>query len=160
MSDTLDEVLSLWDEHGLEAAIVTGGSTPTAFQSHLVPEYTEIRPGTYVYNDMNTVRGGFCSIDDCAARFICTVVSDAVPGQVVIDAGSKTLTSDRYDPAPERGHGHVIEYPEAKITKLTEEHGQVDITRLPQSAQGRRAGDRHPQPHLPVRESAGPLLVD
>ena len=38
---------------------------------------------------------GYCSIDDCAARFTCTVVSDAVPGKVVIDAGSKTLSSDR-----------------------------------------------------------------
>jgi D-serine deaminase-like pyridoxal phosphate-dependent protein len=54
------------------------------------------------------------------------VVSTAVPGQFVIDAGSKTLTSDRCGPAPESGHGYVVEYPEAKIFKLTEEHGQVD----------------------------------
>ncbi len=60
-----------------------------------MPEYTEIRPGTNVYNDMNTVRGGYCRLEDCAARITSTVISTAVPGQVVIDAGTKTLTSDR-----------------------------------------------------------------
>jgi len=127
VSDKLAETLAFWDEHGLPARIVSGGSTPTAYQSHLVPEYTEIRPGTYIYNDMNTVRGGYCTLDDCAARLVCTVVSTAVPGQVVIDAGSKTLTSDRCAPAPASGHGHVIEYPQAVITRLSEEHAQVDI---------------------------------
>jgi len=124
----LAETLDLWGQHGLEAKIVSGGSTPTAYQSHRVADLTEIRPGTYVMNDMNTVRGGYCTLDDCAARIICTVVSDAVPGQVVIDAGSKTLTSDRCVPAPESGHGYVVEYPMAQITRLSEEHGQVDIT--------------------------------
>jgi D-serine deaminase-like pyridoxal phosphate-dependent protein len=127
VSDKLAATLRMWTDHGLQARIVSGGSTPTAFQSHQIPEYTEIRPGTYIYNDMNTVRGGYCTLEDCAARLICTVVSTAVPGQVVIDAGSKTLTSDRCAPAPDSGHGYVLEYPEARITRLSEEHGQVDI---------------------------------
>jgi D-serine deaminase-like pyridoxal phosphate-dependent protein len=125
----LQETIHLWRRHGLQAAIVSGGSTPTAYQSHLVPHMTEFRPGTYVFQDMNGVRGGYASLDDCAARVIATVVSTAVPGQFVIDAGSKTLTSDRCSPAPESGFGHVIEYPGAKITKLTEEHGQVSADR-------------------------------
>lgn len=130
----LEAALAIWRRHGVVAEIVSGGSTPTAYQSHMVPQFTEIRPGTYIYNDMNTVRGGWVTLDDCAARIICTVVSNAVPGQVVIDAGSKTLTSDRCIPAPESGHGYIIEYPQATITKLSEEHGQVDIrncTRAP-----------------------------
>jgi D-serine deaminase-like pyridoxal phosphate-dependent protein len=127
VSDKLAETLKLWAEHGLQARIVSGGSTPTAFQSHQIPEYTEIRPGTYVYNDMNTVRGGYCTLEDCAAHIVCTVVSTAVPGQVVIDAGSKTLASDLCGPAPDSGHGYILEYPEARISRLSEEHGQVDI---------------------------------
>jgi len=124
----LGATLALWRENGFEARIVSGGSTPTAYQSHLIPGLTEIRPGTYVFNDMNALRGGFCGLNDCAARIVCTVVSEAVPGQVVIDAGSKTLTSDRCIPAPESGHGLIVEYPDARITKLSEEHGQVDVT--------------------------------
>jgi D-serine deaminase-like pyridoxal phosphate-dependent protein len=124
----LVEAIDLWRRHGLEAASVSGGSTPTACLSHCMSSLTEIRPGTYVFFDLNCVRGGYATIDDCAARVACTVVSDAVPGQVVMDAGSKTLTSDLCGPAPESGHGYVVEFPSAKITCLTEEHGQLDVT--------------------------------
>jgi D-serine deaminase-like pyridoxal phosphate-dependent protein len=134
VAQKLQEALDCFDRHGLCRGIVSGGSTPTVFQSHLVPQVTEIRPGTYVFNDMNTVHGGFCSLDDCAAGIICTVVSDAVAGQVVLDGGTKTFTSDR-GPAPDSGHGHIVEYPDAAITKLTEEHGQADVSRCPSRPQ-------------------------
>lgn len=133
------EALDLWKVKGLAAPIVSGGSTPTAYQSHLIKSHTEIRPGTYIFSDMNGVRGGYTTIDDCAARILATVVSDAVPGQVVVDAGSKTLTMDRCGPAPDSGHGHIVEYPQAIITKLTEEHGQVDIRQCGKSP---RVGER------------------
>lgn len=124
----LDETLELWKRSGLKAGIVSGGSTPTAYQSHLIKAYTEIRPGTYVYNDMNTLRGGWCALEDCAARIVCTVVSDAVKNQIVLDGGTKTLTSDRSLIAPDSGHGMIVEYPQAKITRLSEEHAQVDVS--------------------------------
>jgi D-serine deaminase-like pyridoxal phosphate-dependent protein len=124
----LEEVLDAWKRAGLEARIVSGGSTPTALQSHRIHGLTEIRPGTYVFNDMNSVRCGCAALDDCAAQVLATVVSTAIPGQIVLDAGSKTLTSDRCGPAPDSGHGYIPEYPQAKITKLSEEHAQVDIT--------------------------------
>lgn len=129
IADRLARTLEAWHAHGLNAEVVSGGSTPTAYQSHRIPHLTEIRPGTYIFNDMNTVRGGFCAIEDCAARVLCTVVSDAVPDQVVIDAGTKTLTGDLCLPAPDSGHGHVVEYPEARIGRLSEEHGQIDVGR-------------------------------
>jgi D-serine deaminase-like pyridoxal phosphate-dependent protein len=125
----LDHILSLWREHGLQAGIVSGGSTPAAFQSTLLHHLTEIRPGTYIFNDMNCVHGKSATLEDCAARIIATVVSTAVPGQVVLDAGTKTLTSDRCGPAPDSGHGYIVEYPQAKIAKLNEEHAQMDVTR-------------------------------
>lgn len=127
IDNKLTQTIELWKKNGLRATIVSGGSTPTAYSSHLIKHMTEFRPGTYIFNDMNTVHGGFCKLEDCAARIVATVVSDAVPGQVVIDAGSKTLTSDRCGPMPDSGHGYVVEYPQAKITKLSEEHGQVDM---------------------------------
>ena len=129
LDSLLGEILGLWLHGGLEARIVSGGSTPTALRSHFVKHLTEIRPGTYVYNDMNCVHGRCAELADCAARIVSTVISTAVPGQVVLDAGSKTLTSDRCGPAPDSGHGFIVEYPEAKITKLSEEHAQVDVSR-------------------------------
>jgi D-serine deaminase-like pyridoxal phosphate-dependent protein len=128
VDDLLAETIQLWSQHGLSAPIVSGGSTPTAYQSHLVKNLTEIRPGTYIFNDMNTVDGGYCTLDDCAARIIATVISDATSGQIVIDAGSKTLTMDLNGWAPNSGYGHIVEYPTARICKLSEEHGQVDVS--------------------------------
>lgn len=126
----LQEAVDLWRKDGLHASIVSGGSSPTAYQSHLVPALTEIRPGTYIYNDANMVAGQWCGIEDCAARVHCTVVSNAMPGKVVVDAGSKTFTSDRRIFATETtGHGIVIGYPEARIVRLSEEHGEVDVSR-------------------------------
>jgi len=124
----LSETLELWRQHGLSATIVSGGSTPSAFHSHHIGHLTEIRPGTYIFNDMNCVHGGSAKLEDCAARIVATVVSTAVPGQVVLDAGSKTLSSDLCGPAAASGHGHIVEFPHAKIVKLSEEHAQVDVT--------------------------------
>jgi D-serine deaminase-like pyridoxal phosphate-dependent protein len=127
VGDLIAETIALWARHGLAAAIVSGGSTPTAYQSHVVGNLTEIRPGTYIFNDMNTLRGGYCSLADCAARVLVTVVSNAIADQIVLDAGSKTLTSDRCI-LPEHGFGHIVELPAARITKLNEEHAQVDVS--------------------------------
>ena len=63
----LQDVISLWKKHGLAAKIVSGGSTPTATQSHLVSALTEIRPGTYIYYDWNSVSGRWCG-----ARGLCS----------------------------------------------------------------------------------------
>ncbi len=125
----LKESLDLWAKHGLKAPIVAGGTTPTAYQSDLVKAFTELHPGTYVFNDMNTANGGFCALAECAARIIFTVSSDAVKDQIVLDGGSKTLTSDMCVSARESGHGYIVEYPEAKITRLSEEHACVDVSR-------------------------------
>jgi D-serine deaminase-like pyridoxal phosphate-dependent protein len=129
VEDRLAGLLARWRDAGFSTEVISGGSTPSALHCHLARYFTEIRPGTYIYNDMNTVRGGYCTLDDCAARVLATVVSDTVPGQVVLDCGSKTLTSDRCGPAPDSGHGYILEYPEARIAKLTEEHAQVDVSR-------------------------------
>jgi D-serine deaminase-like pyridoxal phosphate-dependent protein len=127
-----DDALDQLRRAGLPPHVVSGGSTPSAFHSHLVPGCTEIRPGTYIYNDWNTASAGYCGVDDCAARVQCTVVSDAVPGKVVIDAGSKTLTSDRLMTDPQHGgFGHVVGFPDARIVRLTEEHGEIDVARCP-----------------------------
>jgi D-serine deaminase-like pyridoxal phosphate-dependent protein len=54
-----------------------------------------------------------------------TVVSDAVPGQIVVDAGSKTLTSDTH---PDDAHGLIVEWPDARVHTLNEEHAYVDVS--------------------------------
>ncbi|HMC60392.1 MAG TPA: alanine racemase [Candidatus Solibacter sp.] len=113
---------------GIEARVVSGGSTPTLFHSHEVEGLTEIRPGTYVFNDLNTIRSGACTMADCAATVLCTVVSTARPGQMIVDGGSKTFSSDRLSNSAEVTFGHIVEAPGARFHKMNEEHGYVDLT--------------------------------
>ena len=128
VSELIGSVLADFHRAGIKVGIVSGGSTPTLFQSHLVEGLTEIRPGTYVFNDINTVSSGACGMEDCAASILATVVSIAKPGQMIIDGGSKTFSSDRPANPADVTFGHVVEAPAARFHKMNEEHGFVDIT--------------------------------
>ena len=130
--------LAAFRAEGMPVEIVSGGSTPSAEFAHLIPGLTEIRPGTYVYNDLNTYYQSACALEDCAVRVVATVVSTAVPGRAIIDAGSKTFSSDLLGSGPKSGYGYVVEAPDAPITKLNEEHGHLDIT---QSRHNFRVGE-------------------
>ena len=121
------QVLDDFRHAGIAVRIVSGGSTPTLFHSHEIPGLSEIRPGTYIYNDMNTVRSGACSLDDCAASILVTVVSTARLGQMIVDGGSKTFSSDLPMNAPERTFGRVLEAPDCTFHHMNEEHGFIDI---------------------------------
>jgi D-serine deaminase-like pyridoxal phosphate-dependent protein len=118
----VEATIAAYREAGLSLEIVSAGSTPSAEMSHLVPGITEIRPGTYIYNDLNTYYQGLCGLEDCAVRVVTTVVSTAVPGHVIVDAGSKTLSSDALGSGPKSGHGRVMER-DGVLTRLNEEHG-------------------------------------
>jgi D-serine deaminase-like pyridoxal phosphate-dependent protein len=124
----IQSILADFRREGIQARIVSGGSTPSLYHSHELAGLNEIRPGTYVYNDWNTVTSGACTPDECAAALLVTVVSTARPGQIVVDGGSKTFSSDRLTGSgAESTFGHVIEAPEARFHKMNEEHGYVDI---------------------------------
>ena len=59
-------------------------------------------------------------------RILATVVSAPTRDRAILDAGSKTLT---YDPAEgASGYGLLVEYPEAEVFRLNEEHGYVDVS--------------------------------
>ncbi len=116
------------DRAGLRPGIVSGGSTPTVWQSHEIEDLTEIRPGTYVYNDRSTAQLGACDYSDCALTVLATIVSTAVPGQAVIDAGSKALGREPAE-AGHEGYGALLDRPEVEVRRLSEEHGILDLSR-------------------------------
>jgi D-serine deaminase-like pyridoxal phosphate-dependent protein len=124
----LQSILADFRHAGLEVKVVSGGSTPTLYHSHEITGLNEIRPGTYVYNDLNIMRSGGCTMEDCAASILATVVSTARPGQIIIDGGSKTFSSDRPS-AGEVTWGHIVEAPGSRFHKMNEEHGYVDVSR-------------------------------
>ena len=126
LGQTLERILDDLRRGGFEARIVSGGSTPTLFQSHRLPGLNEIRPGTYIFNDRNTALAGACTFEECAASILVTVVSTAKAGQMIVDGGSKTFSSDR-PAAGAEGHGRVVEATDAVFSKMNEEHGYVDL---------------------------------
>jgi D-serine deaminase-like pyridoxal phosphate-dependent protein len=129
LSELTGTILEDFRRAGIQAKIVSGGSTPTLFHSHAIEGLTEIRPGTYVFNDLNTVRSRACALEDCAASILATVVSTARPGQMVLDGGSKTFSSDRPVNTADVTFGQIVEAPSARFHKMNEEHAFVDITR-------------------------------
>jgi D-serine deaminase-like pyridoxal phosphate-dependent protein len=125
----LQAALGCLAEAGVSPRIVSGGSTPTAWATHRIRGLTEFRPGTYVYQDRSSVSLGVCQRDDCAFTVLATVVSTAVPGQAVIDAGSKALGREPRDLDPDSGYGELLDQPEVKVNGMSEEHGILDLSR-------------------------------
>jgi D-serine deaminase-like pyridoxal phosphate-dependent protein len=113
---------------GFAAEIVSGGSTPTAFSTDAIPGLTEFRPGTYVYNDRTTALIGACAWEDCAYSVLATVVSTAVPGQAVVDAGSKALAREEIRAPGVTGFGALLDRPEIVVSALSEEHGILELS--------------------------------
>ena len=119
------ETRSLLEDDHLSIERVSGGGTPTMWEAHTHPELTEHRAGIYVYGDRLTLRSGAVTLDTCALKIITTVVSRPTADRGILDAGSKTLSTDLHGLD---GYGYICEYPEAKIYALTEEHGHVDFS--------------------------------
>lgn len=121
---TLVEAQMLLDRRGIKVCELSAGSTLGAAGAASVPGITEIRPGTYIFNDARRVQFGWCTAEECALSILATVVSTPA-GRVVVDAGSKTMTGD---PLPFKlgGHGLIKGYPEVRIARLSEEHGVID----------------------------------
>src|SRR6266498_282372 len=104
---------------------VSGGGTPVMWQAHTHAELTEYRAGIYVYGDRWSLRAGSVQLENCAMKVHTTVVSRPTPDRGILDAGSKTLSSDLLGLD---GYGYICEYPAAKLYALSEEHGHVDFS--------------------------------
>jgi len=109
---------------GFTVSLISAGSSPTAVLSAVAP-VNEERPGTYVFWDRQMVGLGAGEPDAVALVVLSTVVSAAVPGQVVLDAGAKTLTKDR--PAWLDGFGALPAYPSATVSRVYDYHAVVWI---------------------------------
>jgi D-serine deaminase-like pyridoxal phosphate-dependent protein len=114
------------EQAGHEVRVVSAGSSLTARYLTAADGITEIRPGTYVYNDLRTLACWSCTAEQIAVTMLATVVSAGDGGaRVTVDAGSKTLTTTA---DPVYGHGHLAGRPDATVTRLSEEHGVLTVT--------------------------------
>ena len=104
---------------------VSVGSTPGSTSTPTVPGVTESRSGTYVFNDANQVTVGSADLSGCALTVAARVVSTPRPGEAIIDAGSKSMSSD--GPTSGTGFGRVLArgggYADISFHRANEEHG-------------------------------------
>ncbi|HST62297.1 MAG TPA: D-TA family PLP-dependent enzyme [Longimicrobium sp.] len=128
LSDRLGQTLEALHAAGVAPSVVSGGSTPTFWRSHEIAGLTEVRPGTSIFNDRTTSEIGACAWGECAYSVLATVVSTAVPGQAVVDAGSKALSREEIR-ADSTGFGALLDRPEVLVKAVSEEHGLLDLSR-------------------------------
>jgi D-serine deaminase-like pyridoxal phosphate-dependent protein len=121
MRDTIAKLNAI----GINCPDVSTGGTPLMWDAASDGIFTEYRIGTYIYQDRSMLERGICTEADCAARVVATVVSRPTSTRLVIDAGSKVLTSDLLGM---QGHGHVLDFPDATIAGLSEEHGVLQVS--------------------------------
>ncbi|MEP7383781.1 MAG: alanine racemase [Gemmatimonadota bacterium] len=129
LREELAAALDRMEGAGVRPRVVSGGSTPAAWRMHEIPGVTEVRPGTYVYNDRTTAEIGACAWEDCALTVLATVVSTAVEGQAVVDAGCKALGREPVRGVAGEGYAALLDRPEVTVERMSEEHGILDLTR-------------------------------
>ena len=112
-------------ELGLTSEIISTGGTPNLVNLGQLEGATEHRAGTCIFNDRMMMGAGMATIGDCALHIVTSVVSRANEVRGILDAGSKTFTSDTGDLD---GFGLIIEHPEVTIHKMAEEHGFLDLS--------------------------------
>jgi len=123
-----EEARALCARSGIAVETVSSGGSPDLWSTEGLGPLTEYRAGTYVYMDRALVARGVAILEDCATTVLATVVSRPTADRAVIDAGSKSLSSDLQG---QSGFGTILEAPLARIAKLNEEHGTVDLTQAP-----------------------------
>jgi D-serine deaminase-like pyridoxal phosphate-dependent protein len=136
VGDWLEAARAACRDAGVEVEVISSGGTPDFFQAHAQRLVTEYRPGTYIYSDRAQVASGHGTLEDCALRIVATVVSRPAEDRCILDAGSKTLSSDTLGLT---GFGHILEYPDIGIVALSEEHGHCHI---PPGTKGPVVGER------------------
>lgn len=121
------EVKTALASEGIPCDDLSSGGTPNLLHLGSLKGQTEHRAGTSIFNDRMMMAAGFAIEADCALLVYTTVVSRGGPERGILDAGSKTLTTETgWDL---RGHGFILEHPEAMIARFAEEHGMLDLSR-------------------------------
>jgi D-serine deaminase-like pyridoxal phosphate-dependent protein len=106
-------------ERGHTIREVAAGGSISGHGVVAAPGVTELRAGTYVFNDLMQLAAGSASEDDLALTVLCTVVSTRQPGGATVDGGAKTFSLDR---GAIDGFARAIDR-QIVLDRFSEEHG-------------------------------------
>lgn len=115
---------------GIPCPIVSAGSTPTAMHSRDFSGITEMRPGVYVFNDLDQQLIGSCGPDDLALSVLASVIGHYPHrNQILIDAGALALSKDisAQEFQPKVGYGTIADAipGDMAVVACSQEHGFV-----------------------------------
>ncbi len=121
---------------GLPCPVVSAGSTPTAAQADDLSGITEMRPGVYVFYDLDQLAIGSCQRENLALSVLTSVIGhNHHAGHVLLDAGALALSKDlsATEFRAEVGYGEVCHpqtlapYPGLFVQSMHQEHGMVPV---------------------------------
>jgi D-serine deaminase-like pyridoxal phosphate-dependent protein len=133
----LVETRALLVRAGVRAHEISVGSTPSVRAELSRQGVTEVRPGTYVFNDTTMISMGVATQATCAAYVVATVISRPSANRFVVDAGTKCLAADGVG---RPGWVQVMGRDDLVMEFMNEEHG-VGVIRA-DSDIGLAVGDR------------------
>ena len=123
---------------GLDVGIFSGGGTGTYNIMHLVPGFSDIQVGSYLFMDMQYLaigsEDGSELFKDFASSLTVTttVMNNRFPGKLTCDAGTKALTLNKPNPG-------VIGEPGMDYTAGSDEFGEI---RYEQASKSYKIGDK------------------
>ncbi len=118
--ETHQRLQTLAEPIGCADSLWPGCSLTARFMAGL-PGVRAIRPGTYVFGDLNlSITAGVMPYPDIALTVLTTVVDRPSPEMVLVDAGSKTLGSDK---TLDGVFAMSWPDPSCEIRRVSEEHG-------------------------------------
>lgn len=122
-------------KRGVKPSVVSAGSTPTAVHARSWEGISEIRPGNYVFFDKFMADIGACTLEDCAATVLVSVVGHYPErNQILVDGGALAFSKDpgAVHIDPEVGFGAVTGYPDLRFKSVSQELGIITgASRLP-----------------------------
>ena len=124
----IEETARKIEKLGIEIKETSGGSSPTGLETARTGRINEIRPGTYIFNDLLLFKENIAQMDDIAIRFAATVVSCPREDYAVIDGGAKCFPTDQPLNAPPfffPGFAYIEGMEHLRLNRMNEEHGIV-----------------------------------
>jgi D-serine deaminase-like pyridoxal phosphate-dependent protein len=125
--DAVDPALPVWPGCSVSARLIAENSAGRV---------QAVRPGAYMFGDLALSKvTGVMRDDEVAVHVLATVVDRPEPGLALIDAGSKTFSSDR---TAENIYALAADGRDLAVVRVNEEHGYVRGTAVDSLQVGER----------------------
>jgi 3-hydroxy-D-aspartate aldolase len=124
------ESYEMMKKAGLNTEIYSGGGTGTYNIYHVIPGFSDVQVGSYIFMDLQYSAIGSASGDEVYSDFapsltvLTTVVNNRFPDRLTADAGTKALTTNT--PAPK-----VIGEPGMSYSPSSDEFGGIRFNSPP-----------------------------